>query len=70
MAEKSLKEYIVSFRIPKEQAAIVDKLLDESPIIGVKSPNQFFRKIGLDFLAGKITYKNPSDVLLDSGMEN
>ena len=66
MAEKTLKEHIVSFRIPKEQAAIVERMLQEQPIVGVKSPNQFFRKIGRDFLAGRVAYKNAEDMLVDS----
>jgi hypothetical protein len=70
MADKTLKEHIVSFRIPKDQAAIVEKMLQDQPIIGVKSPNQFFRKIGRDFLAGRVAYKNPQDMLVDSDMSS
>lgn len=66
MAEKALKEFIISFRIPKEQATMVEKMLQEQPIIGVKSPNQFFRKIGRDFLAGRVAYKHSEDMRVDA----
>lgn len=66
MADKTLKEHIVSFRIPKDQAAVVVNMLKEQPIIGVKSINQFFRKVGRDYLAGRVTYKNPQDMLVDT----
>jgi hypothetical protein len=66
MAEKKLKEYIVSFRIPKDQATIVSKMLVDQPILGVKSVNQFFRKIGRDHLAGRLAYKNPEHASTDT----
>jgi len=66
MAEKTLKEHIVSFRIPKGEAQQVEKMLASQPIGGVKSVNQLFRKLGRDFLAGRLSYKNADDLLLDS----
>jgi hypothetical protein len=51
---ETLKEYIVSFRISKEQ-----------PIIGVKSVSQWFRKVGCDYITGRVTYKNPEDIRAD-----
>lgn len=66
MADKTLKEHIVSFRIPKEQAAIVERMLEEQPIIGVKSVSQWFRKVGCDCIAGRVAYKNPQDMLTDA----
>jgi hypothetical protein len=70
MAEKTLKEHIVAFRIPKDQAAIVTKMLADQPICGVKSVNQFFRKIGRDYLAGKMAYKNPEDAIEDTDISS
>lgn len=70
MAEKTLKEHIVSFRIPKGQAQQVEKMLTEQPIIGVKSVSQFFRKLGRDFLAGRLNYKNPEDLLVDTDISS
>lgn len=65
MAEKSLKEHIISFRIPKSQADIVERMLQEQPIIGVKSVSQWFRKVGCDCIAGRVVYKNQEDMLVD-----
>jgi hypothetical protein len=66
MADKNLKEHIISFRIPKDQADLVQKMLEDRPIIGVKSVSQWFRKVGRDFMAGRMTYKNPQDLLVDT----
>lgn len=66
MADKTQKEHIVSFRIPKGQAEVVAKMLQQQPIIGVKLINQWFRKVGCDFIAGRVTYKKPEDMLVDS----
>jgi hypothetical protein len=66
MADKTLKEHIISFRIPDDQAELVIKMLREQPILGVRSPNQFFRKLGLDFIAGRLAYKNPEDYYSDT----
>jgi hypothetical protein len=65
MADKTLKEQIVSFRIPKAQAEMVEHMLVEQPISGVRSVNQWFRKVGVDFVAGRVVYKNPSDQRVD-----
>ena len=65
MADKTLKEHIVSFRIPKAQADIVERMLQEQPISGIKSVNQWFRKVGCDCLAGRMAYKNPADMMMD-----
>jgi len=66
MADKPVKQHVVSFRVPEEQATTVKKMLAAQPIMGVKSVNQYFRKIGRDFLAGKLTYKNPQDAYVDT----
>lgn len=68
MPAKTLKECIVSFRIAKHEAETVDQMLKQQPILGVRSSNQFFRKIARDFLAGKIVYKNADDMRVDSDL--
>jgi hypothetical protein len=68
MGDKTLKSHIVSFRIPKDEAYIVSKMLEGQPITGVKSVNQFFRKIARDYLAGRVSYKRPEDMLADSDL--
>lgn len=65
MADKTLKEHVVAFRIPETQAQQCAKMLAAEPIIGVKSINQLFRKLGSDFLAGRLSYKNPDDLRID-----
>lgn len=65
MADKNLKEHIVSFRIPKAQADIVERMLQEQPIIGIRSVSQWFRKVGCDCIAGRVAYKNPQDMYVD-----
>ena len=65
VADKTPKEYIVSFRIPNAQAEIVKRMLQEQPIIGINSVGQWFRKVGRDCIAGRLTYKNSNDMLVD-----
>lgn len=57
---------MVSFRILRAHADLIEKRLRERPIVGVKSVNQWFRKVGLDCLSGRMTYKNSADMLVDS----
>ena len=68
MSDKVLKDHIVAFRIPKDQATVVTAMLQETPIMNVRSINQFFRKIGMDYVAGKMTYKNPGDAVVDASV--
>lgn len=68
MGEKNLRECIVSFRIPKSQADTASKMLADKPVLGIRSTNQFFRKVGLDFLAGRLTYKNPEHASVDTSV--
>lgn len=65
MSDKTLKEHIVSFRIPKDTAATVEKMLGSQPVVGVKSINQFSRKVLKDLLTGKLVYKNAEDISKD-----
>jgi hypothetical protein len=65
MAEKTLKDQIVCFRITEEQAGAVRKTLEKQPVLGIKSVHQFFRKLACDFLSGRMAYKDPEDVLVD-----
>jgi hypothetical protein len=67
MADKTLKEHVVSFRIPKAQAEIVERMLRQQPVSGVKSVNQWFRKVGFDCIAGRVAYKNTADMIVDLG---
>ena len=65
---KPIKQHVVSFRVPEEEAQTVKKMLAAQPICKVKSANQYFRKIARDFLKGKLTYKNPGDAYVDTDL--
>ena len=56
---------VVSFRITADQAKILKKIHEDQPASNVKSPNQRARKVLVDFLAGRLDYKNPDDQLRD-----
>lgn len=68
MSEKALKEHIVSFRVSHERATVVERMLNTHRIVSVKSIHQFFRKIGLDYLEGRLIYKNPEDATRDTDL--
>lgn len=70
MADKPVKQHVVSFRVPEEQATTVKKMLQAQPILGIKSVNQYFRKVGRDFLGGKLAYKNPGDAFVDTDLSS
>lgn len=66
--ESNVKPTVVSFRITTKQQKTLDAVQDRDPAVGVNSRNQYARKILVDFLAGKLAYKDPKDKLggLDS----
>jgi hypothetical protein len=66
MGDRTLKQFIVAFRIPKEEADAVKERLKSQPITGVNSVHQFFRKVGRDCVAGRLGYKNAEDALVDT----
>jgi hypothetical protein len=65
MAEKSLKTGIVSFRVTQEQATAVTKFTEDHGVLHASSVAKFFRKIGLDFLAGRVVYTDPKHMRTD-----
>lgn len=59
---------VVSFRLkPKEQRQLT-KALSENPVIGVRSKNQYARKLVQDFLNGSLVYLNPNSVTKNSAL--
>lgn len=52
---------IVSFRLRKVEAALLKKDLKENPIAGVKSLEQFSRKLIVDYARGRTVYIDPID---------
>jgi hypothetical protein len=63
---KRLKNHIVSFRIPKSEAVIVEKMLSDHAVLGVRSVSQWFRKVGRDRIAGRLAYKDEGYANVDS----
>lgn len=61
MAEKKLKQHVVCFRVSTDRYDTAKSSLDAQGIVGMKSVNQFFRKLALDFLSGRLVYKNSED---------
>jgi len=64
--ESNVKPTVVSFRITAKQQKTLDAVQDRDPAVGVKSRNQYARKVLVDFLAGKLAYKNLKDKLGDA----
>ena len=56
---------VVSFRLTKRDADALGDFLRRTPILGVKSVNQFARKIMMDFRDGKLAYRDPADMDVD-----
>lgn len=57
---------IVSFRLRKTEAKLLQQDLKGKPIAGVKSLKQFARKLVIDFAKGRLVYSNPTDRQIDS----
>lgn len=66
--EKVLKEHIVSFRISTEKAKLIQEALEKQPIVGVKSVNHWFRKVGMDLLGNRLAYRRKEDAFVDSDL--
>jgi hypothetical protein len=56
---KSSHPTVVSFRITDEQTKKLGEIFDRDGPVGVRSTNQYARKILSDFLANRLVYKNP-----------
>ena len=58
---KSSRPTVVSFRITEDQTKKLGQVFDRDGAVGVRSTNQYARKILADFLANRLVYKNPAD---------
>ena len=56
---------VVSFRITDDQTKKLGQIFDRDGPVGVRSTNQYARKILSDFLAGRLKYKNPAHIKKD-----
>lgn len=59
--EKQIKERVVAFRLPETLAIELDKQAQSSMVVGIRSGNQFARKLVIDFLAGRLHYLSKGD---------
>ena len=62
---KALKDRVASFRINREIDGKIEEQLRDTPIVNVDCANKFYRKLALDWHAGRLTYKNPDDATAD-----
>jgi hypothetical protein len=69
MSDKSIKQRVISFRVPQEQAHRVETMLKDNAVLGVHSVNQYFRKIAQDYLDDRMVHKNPPDALIDAALK-
>jgi hypothetical protein len=70
MTKKVLKDRVASFRISRLVDAEVGQRLTDNPIAGCDCTNKFYRKLALDFHAGRLFYKNPDDATADPEVLN
>jgi hypothetical protein len=57
----STKPTVISFRISGTQERLLTEIQKRDQAAGVNSTRQLCRKIVVDYLAGRLTYKNPKD---------
>lgn len=62
------KRVVISFRLSAKHDQQLVELLNRDAVVGVKSTRQYARKIVMDFLAGRLDYKNPKDRFVDEGI--
>lgn len=62
---RTTRPNVVSFRITAAQTKLLDENFKRSEATGVRSTNQFARKVLCDHLAGRLDYRNPADKLQD-----
>lgn len=56
---RKLREVVITFRLKEEEANRLAKWHREHPVVAIKSPHHFARKVVLDFLAGQLLYLLP-----------
>lgn len=63
--EKSPKPTVISFRISETQELALTEINKRDQAVGVNSTRQLCRKVVIDYLAGRLVYKNPKDKAFD-----
>lgn len=59
------KERVVSFRLTKARLQTLEDIMKNDAPVGIKSSKMLARKIVVDFLAGRLEYKDPQHKLVD-----
>lgn len=62
--KNQLKDRVASFRLPGHVDLEISERI-KGQIINVGTSNKFYRKLALDWLAGRLVYKNPNDFKAD-----
>lgn len=60
-----VRPIVVSFRVTAKTAKLLEAILDRNPVIGIKSINQYARKILSDYTNGRMKHLDPKDMLAD-----
>jgi len=70
MTKKVLKDRVASFRVSRTVDSEFQSKLSASPIAGCDTTNKFYRKLVLDYAAGRLVYTNPEDATADPEVLN
>lgn len=68
--KKVLKDRVASFRVSRTVDSEFASKLTANPIAGCDTTNKFYRKLALDFAAGRLVYTNPDDAMADPEVLN
>ena len=67
--EKAIvKNKIIHFRVGSAVTEEIQRQLTIKPIVACECPNKFARKLLLDWVSGRIAYKDPEDREQDSAV--
>ncbi len=56
---------VISFRIPEQSANVLDEMMNARRIVGIRSRNQFVRRLALDFTAQRLVYPDSGTPIVD-----
>jgi hypothetical protein len=70
MTKKVLKDRVASFRVSRTVDGEFQAKLTANPIAGCDTTNKFYRKLVLDYGAGRLVYPNPEDATADPEVLN
>lgn len=59
--QRMTRPNVISFRVTDTQIKTLDAVHERDPAFGIKTSNQYARKILCDYLAGRLGYLDPAD---------